>query len=54
MSAQCFVYSSTLRGVTAVPVKVEVAISQGLPSFTIVGMTDAAIQEARERIRAAS
>ena len=53
MSAQCFVYSSTLRGVTAVPVKVEVAISQGLPSFTIVGMTDAAIQEARERIRAA-
>ena len=32
---------------------VEVDISPGLPSFTIVGLPDAAVQEARERVRAA-
>ena len=47
------VWSATLRGVEAVPVQVEVVISAGMPSFCIVGMPDAAIQEARERIRAA-
>lgn len=47
------VRSATLRGVQAVPVQVEVVISTGMPSFSIVGMPDAAIQEARERIRAA-
>src|SRR5437899_1273066 len=35
------------------PVDVEVAISQGLPVFTIVGLPDPSIQEARERVRAA-
>ena len=34
-------------------VEVEVDISHGLPSFTIVGLPDAAVQEARERVRAA-
>jgi magnesium chelatase family protein len=34
-------------------VEVEVDISPGLPSFTIVGLPDAAVQEARERVRAA-
>lgn len=53
MFSRCSVRSATIVGVSAVPVEVEVAISQGLPGFTIVGMTDAAIQEARERIRAA-
>ena len=34
-------------------VKVEVDISPGLPTFTIVGLPDTAVQEARERVRAA-
>ena len=34
-------------------VEVEVDISQGLPAFNIVGLPDAAVQEARERVRVA-
>jgi len=34
-------------------VEVEVDISQGLPAFTIVGLPDTAVQEARERVRSA-
>jgi magnesium chelatase family protein len=36
-----------------VPVRVEVDVSNGLPGFTIVGLTDRAIQEARERVKPA-
>jgi len=36
-----------------VPVRVEVDIANGLPGFTIVGLTDRAIQEARERVKPA-
>ena len=32
---------------------VEVYISPGFPSFTVVGLLDAAVQEARERVSAA-
>lgn len=53
MFGQCCVKSATLRGVEALPVDVEVVVSAGLPGFSIVGMPDAAIQEARERVRAA-
>lgn len=49
----CSLVSATLRGVSAIPVDVEVSVSSGLPGFTIVGMPDAAIQESRERVRAA-
>src|SRR5271169_1896598 len=34
-------------------VTVEVDIRAGLPAFTIVGLADAAVREARERVRAA-
>ena len=34
-------------------VQVEVDISPGLPAFTVVGLPDTAVQEARERVRAA-
>ena len=34
-------------------VEVEVDIAPGLPSFTIVGLPDTAVQESRERVRAA-
>ena len=47
------VLSATVHGVTAVPVSVEVSIASGIPGFFVVGMPDLAIQEARERIRAA-
>jgi magnesium chelatase family protein len=40
-------------GLDGYPVEVEVALSQGLPGFTLVGLPDASIQEARERVRAA-
>ena len=50
---QCAVMSATVRGVDVVPVTVEVVVSGGLPGMAIVGMPDAAIQEARERVRAA-
>ena len=48
------VNSSAIIGLNAVPVEVEVDIaSQGLPSFTIVGLPDKAVEEARERVRSA-
>ena len=53
MQVRYWVQGATLRGAEAVPVKVEVLISNGIPSFSIVGMPDAAIQDARERVRAA-
>jgi len=40
-------------GLDGAVVEVEVDISQGLPLFTIVGLPDTAVQEARERVRAA-
>ena len=45
--------SVALIGVDAVPVEVEVDVSPGLPSFTLVGLPDQAVSEARERVRAA-
>ncbi|MBI2021832.1 YifB family Mg chelatase-like AAA ATPase [Candidatus Daviesbacteria bacterium] len=48
------VFSGTNIGLEAKVVTVEVDIaSQGLPSFTIVGLADRAIEEAKERVRAA-
>jgi len=47
------VISCAIVGLEGVIVEVEVDISAGLPSFTIVGLPDAAVQEARERVRAA-
>jgi magnesium chelatase family protein len=42
----------SVHGLAGVPVVVEADITNGLPNFTIVGLTDRAIQEARERVRA--
>lgn len=48
------VLSGANIGLSSVPVTVEVDVaSQGLPSFTIVGLADRAIEEAKERVRAA-
>lgn len=47
------IFSFVLEGLRAIPAEVEVDISNGLPSFSIVGLPDAAVQESRERVRAA-
>lgn len=47
------IQSAALHGVEAIPVDVEVAVSRGLPGFFIVGLVDAAVQESKERVRAA-
>jgi magnesium chelatase family protein len=45
--------SSAILGVDAYVVEVEVDVAPGVASFTIVGLPDAAVQESRERVRAA-
>lgn len=47
------VTSCAIVGLEGVLIEVEVDISRGLPSMTIVGLPDAAVQESRERVRAA-
>ena len=42
-----------LDGISGYTVAVECFISGGLPAFDIVGLPDAAVKEARERVRAA-
>ena len=44
---------SCTAGVSAPPVRVEVHLSGGLPSTQIVGLPEAAVREARDRVRAA-
>ncbi len=46
------VRAAAVVGIDAQEVEVEVDISSGLPSMTIVGLPDTAVQEARERVRA--
>lgn len=45
--------SCSTYGLAGVPIRVEADIANGLPNFTVVGLTDRAIQEARERVRSA-
>lgn len=45
--------SRSLDGMTAPEVTVEVHLSGGLPTFTIVGLPDAEVRESRDRVRAA-
>ncbi len=45
--------SRAVQGVRSIPVTVEVQVAGGLPSFTIVGLPDAAVREAKERVRGA-
>ena len=46
-------WSASIVGIDAVKVGVEVDVSIGLPGVTIVGLPDTAVQESRERVRAA-
>ena len=47
------VTSCAVIGLDGELVEVEVDISSGLPAFTIVGLPDTAVQEAKERVRSA-
>jgi magnesium chelatase family protein len=47
------VWSASLLGINAIRVGVEVDVSGGLPGMVIVGLPDAAVQESKERVRAA-
>lgn len=47
------VASTALVGIEGVPVEVEVDVAPGIPATRIVGLPDAAVGEARERIRSA-
>jgi magnesium chelatase family protein len=47
------VRSCAVVGLEGLPVEVEVYISEGLPALTVVGLGDTAVQESRERVRAA-
>ncbi|MFM7236750.1 MAG: YifB family Mg chelatase-like AAA ATPase [Cyanobium sp.] len=51
MLARCT--SAALRGLEAQAVTIEVDLSPGLPGLQMVGLADAAVQESRERVRAA-
>ncbi len=47
------IQSRALLGLSAPPVTVEVHLANGLPSFTLVGLADVEVKEARERVRSA-
>ncbi len=47
------VHAATLQGIEGRVIRVEVDVAPGLPGFTIVGLADTALQEARERVRGA-
>ena len=47
------VQTAGLQGVDALPVTVEVGLSSGLPTFTVVGLPRSAVREGRERVLSA-
>lgn len=47
------IWSASIIGVDAVKVGVEVDVSGGLPGIVVVGLPDTAVQESRERVKAA-
>ncbi|WP_147371138.1 YifB family Mg chelatase-like AAA ATPase, partial [Meiothermus luteus] len=51
MLAQVRTYS--LFGLEALPITVEVDVSPGMPFYVVVGLPDKAVEESRERVRAA-
>lgn len=47
------IWSASLVGIDAVKVGVEVDVAGGLPGIVVVGLPDTAVQESRERVKAA-
>ncbi len=50
----CSVNTMGIQGIRGSMVRAECYVSNGLPGFDIVGLPDAAVKEARERVRAAA
>ena len=50
----CSVHTLGINGIRGSSILAECYISNGLPGFDIVGLPDAAVKEARERVRAAA
>ena len=48
------IHTRALDGLQAPPVVVEVHVANGLPAFSLVGLADAEVREARDRVRAAA
>jgi len=46
-------YTVAFEGIEARPVEVQCAVAPGMPAFSIVGLPDKAVSEARDRVRAA-
>ncbi len=47
------IFTSTVVGLSAVPVTVEVDVADGLPGVTIVGLPDTTVKESKDRIKSA-
>lgn len=47
------IISATQNGLEGLLIEVEVDISKGLPSFSIVGLADTSVKESKERVRSA-
>lgn len=52
-SGPSHIKSAAVHGIDALPIDIEVDVLSGLPSYTVVGLPDKAIQESRERMTAA-
>lgn len=48
-----FIKSATTFSLDALPIEIEADLSNGLPSFLIVGLPDKAVEESKERVRSA-
>ena len=46
-------HSVALQGLAGNLIEIEVDIADGIPSFTLLGLPDAALSESRDRVRAA-
>ena len=47
------IHSRAISGINAPPVTVEVHLSRGLPSLSIVGLPETAVKESKDRVRSA-
>ena len=47
------IYSRAILGINAPLITIEVHISEGLPGFTIVGLPETSVKEAKDRVRSA-
>ena len=47
------VYSTSLFGIDAYPVEIEIDVTRGLPAVIVVGLPDAAVRESKERVKSA-